>query len=504
MATQMIPQKRAISPLESQRRTLLKSTPDNGSLKSFKSIPDSPAPKTNGIVPPPTSDTSGLSLTLKHLKPLYSESTISKVWGIAQRALSKSAPPTLYPEYTKPGGTSYVYRESDFWTSGFFPGSLYLLLERQRRYPQFVPPLPNSGLPPAPHPFQLEYACRWWTLNLHRNSLLTTTHDLSFMISPWARKAWDLDHDQKSYETLIAAARTLATRYNPVTQCLRSWDTCVTKRYSFLDPNLDFLVIIDNMLNLDLLFWAAAELRDPRLRDIAIAHAKTTQQHHIRSDSSTFHVVNFDQSSGAVKAKMTNQGYSDDSCWSRGQAWAILGFVQTYTWTNDVSFLGTARSCANYFLEHLPSSGIPPWDFSAPFSADTPTDTSAAVIACYGLLLLHEALVAGGEQSQYLQKALHLLGAVCSTNMSPPAKFQSTPIEIPSVEHGVSSEAGELEVDMSGGAETILVGATINNYEFAPRRWANHGLVYADYYFLLVGNKLLDMGFGPTIVLEGS
>jgi Glycosyl Hydrolase Family 88 len=253
------------------------------------------------------------------------------------------------------------------------------------------------------------------------------------------------------------------------------------------------------MLNLDLLFWAATELRDPKLREIAINHAKITPKHHIRSDSSTFHVVNFDQATGEVKAKMTNQGYSDSSCWSRGQSWAITGFAQTYLWTRDISFLNTARECADYFLAHLPPSGVPYWDFSAPVTSNTPTDTSAAVIACYGMLLLHEALVLLDQESPYLKSATHILTSVCATQLSPSAYFRTSVVNVPSVEHGTSTEAGPLEVDMGGGAETILLGATINNYEFALRRWADHGLVYADYYFLLVGNKLLDMGIGTRV-----
>jgi hypothetical protein len=250
------------------------------------------------------------------------------------------------------------------------------------------------------------------------------------------------------------------------------------------------------MLNLDLLFWAATQLRDPQLRDIAINHAKTTQKHHIRPDSSTFHDVNFDKANGRVKAKMTNQGYSDDSCWSRGQSWAFTGFAQAYLWIHEESFLTTARQCADYFLAHLPPTAIPYWDFSAPVTPDTPKDTSAAVIACYGMLLLHEALTARGEQSSYLKGAMQILTSVCEAQMSPPALFRTSTITIPSVEQGTSTESGHLGVDMGTGAETILLGATINNYEFAPRRWADHGLVYADYYFLLIGNKLLDMGIG--------
>lgn len=253
------------------------------------------------------------------------------------------------------------------------------------------------------------------------------------------------------------------------------------------------------MLNLDLLFWAASELRDSALRDIAISHAESTQTHHIRPDFSTTHVVNFDQATGAVKAKMTNQGYDDFSCWSRGQAWAITGFAQTYNWTHNPSFLATARGCADYFLAHLPSSGVPPWDFSAPATSIQLTDTSAGIIACYGMLLLHTSLVALGQPSPYLKGALHILSGLCTTQLSPPAHFHSDPIVIPSVEHGTSNESGELEVEMGKGAETILEGSTINNYEFAPRQWADHGLVYADYYFLLVGNLLLDMGIGGHI-----
>ena len=258
------------------------------------------------------------------------------------------------------------------------------------------------------------------------------------------------------------------------------------------------------MLNLDLLFWAATELRDPALRDLAINHARTTQKCHIRPDFSTYHVVNFDQTTGAVKSRFTNQGYSDTSCWSRGQAWAITGFAQTYSWTHDISFLNTARKCTDYFLEHLPSNGVPYWDFLAPITSDSPTDTSAAVIACYGMLLLHEALVSLGEHSPYLKSALHILVSVCSTQLSPPARFSTSSISVPSVEHGTSNESGPLEVDMETGPETILLGATINNYEFAPRRWADHGLVYADYYFLLIGNKLLDMGIGGQFASQSA
>lgn len=227
----------------------------------------------------------------------------------------------------------------------------------------------------------------------------------------------------------------------------------------------------------------SSQISDPSLRKIAIAHARTTQAHHIRPDRSTFHVVNFEQSDGSVKAKFTNQGYSDSSCWARGQAWGILGFVQTFFWTKDASFLETATELVDYFLEHLPEDGVPFFDFLAPdlTPGKTPRDTSAALIAVYGMLLVHEAKAKSRESSPYLKGALHILRSVLAMSLAPEAKF-------------VSREDGELAVDMGAGEETILRNATINNFEFAPRRWADHGLVYADYYFLLVGNKLAQMG----------
>lgn len=255
------------------------------------------------------------------------------------------------------------------------------------------------------------------------------------------------------------------------------------------------------MMNLDLLFYVASQTDDREMYNIALAHARTTQRSHVRSDSSTIHLVVFDPLTGDVKSNLTNQGYSPSSCWARGQAWAIAGFAETYHWTHDESFLKTARDCADYFLARLPPSNIPPWDFDAlqqEPEKQHPPDTSAAMIAAYGMLLLHQALTALGEESAYLAAALKITSAVCKTHLNPRAKFTVQKETIKTVEHGPMEYDAQLGVDI-GDVEAILSGATINNYEFAPRRWANHSLVYADYFFLLVGNKLLEMGLGPFI-----
>lgn len=335
------------------------------------------------------------------------------------------------------------------------------------------------------------------------------------MVGPWATRAWVIDHDARSYNSLLTAANSLSSRFNDTVQSLRSWDTCVTKRYQYRSPADDFLVIIDNMLNLDLLFWAAKETSNRRFYDIAVAHARTTQKHHIRPDKTTFHVVNFDAETGLPKSKFTNQGYSDDSCWSRGQAWGIVGFVQTYNWTGEREFLDTACGLADCFISLLPKDGVPYWDFKAPITQSSPRDTSAAMIATYGMLLIYRALTGerDKESERYLVGAISILRGTLDKFLNPPTfQFEAVKTEIDSPQlFYIDGDTVETANDGNQGAivtvrdtyfqasgqkspETILDGATINNYEHAPRRWANHGLVYADYFFMVVGNLLLEMG----------
>ncbi|WPG99113.1 Hypothetical protein R9X50_00192300 [Acrodontium crateriforme] len=429
------------------------------------------APSVADTIPPdsPSSDDEASVMAL------YSASAAAKIWGVASRALNQESPPSSIPEYTPPSGTEYVMSDVDFWTSGFFPGSLCLLYERQRRWPHTcsVETCHNSTLQPS-H-LKLRHACHWWSENLHKQAARTDTHDLGFMIQPWARVLWQLDGDVRSRDSLIKAAYSLASRFDPTTNCIRSWDTCFTKRYSFADPSKDFLVIIDSMMNIDLLYWVANLTEDRKLSDIASAHASTILKSNIREDNSTWHVVNFDQKTGRIKQRMTNQGYSDDSCWTRGQAWGIVGFAQCYGWTGNEDYLQASCKLADYFLDRLPSDYVPPWDFDAPKPA--PRDTSAAMVAAYGMLLLYEVMP---EAERFLAAAIRITAAVVRTSMNAEASF-------------VTAASGAEAVDL-GGSDTILMHATINNYEYAPRRWADHGLVYADYFFLLVGNKLLEMG----------
>lgn len=244
------------------------------------------------------------------------------------------------------------------------------------------------------------------------------------------------------------------------------------------------------MVDLDLLYYAGYHARNQNLIDIATVHARTVLKSIVRENYSTFHLVNFDPKTGEIKDKLTNQGYQDWSTWSRGQAWAILGFTQTYIWTKDPTFLNAAISLAKYFLSRLEASPhshpfVPLWDFDAPPSSTAAPlrDTSAGMITANGLLLLHQIL---HGDSPFLAAALRIVKETRDLSLSPnKAKFETK------AEHHRYMVVDEGDARFDG----ILMNSTANNNEHAFQRYWDHGLVYADYYLLEFGNKLLRMGF---------
>lgn len=259
------------------------------------------------------------------------------------------------------------------WTSGFYPGCLWYLYE-------------YSG------DKKFREAAQKFTMNLQQEQYNNSTHDLGFMMYNSFGNAYRLTSEAEYKDVLIQSAKTLATRFNPVIGCIKSWDHNQDK--------WQYPVIIDNMMNLELLFWAARETHDKDLYKIALTHAETTMKNHYREDHSSWHVVDYDTISGEVLHKHTHQGYAHESAWARGQSWGFYGFTMVYRETGEQKFLDQARNIADFLLNHenLPEDMVPYWDFNAPNIPDEPRDASAAAILCSGLYELSTYLGEEGEK----------------------------------------------------------------------------------------------------------
>jgi len=419
-------------------------------------------------------------------------------------------PPIAYPEYVPqdealgPVGR-YHLRESDFWTCGFFPGTLYSLLDRSTRFPERLPRNVHRQTLEA----ELTSVCRSWSEPLHTMAARTDTHDLGFIIEPALRLDWELLGNARSLQSIITAARSLASRYEERAQAIRSWDLINKKDIQLISMEENFIVIIDSLCNLDLLYYASKHSGDDRLADIATRHAKTLLKSHLRPESvsiiskngyqgqlySTCHVTNIDPRTGAIKTQMTAQGYDNTSTWARGQAWAVLGYAQTYTWTQDPTFLDAAMGCAEYFLHRLEkqqeinqSYKIPLWDFDGPIENHPVWDSSAGVIAANGMLILSGSLASCGQAAlsrRFRDAAILLVETIVEWSFSEEkARF------VWSVDGTFVVE----DVKEGHSFDSVLKNATANNNAGARKRYSNHGLVYGDYYLVQFGNRLLDMG----------
>jgi rhamnogalacturonyl hydrolase YesR len=267
----------------------------------------------------------------------------------------------IFPRTTENGELKLV-RSKD-WTSGFFAGNLWMMYEltKDEKWKETA----------------LKY-----TLPLEKEKWNGRTHDMGFKMFCSFGKAWQFTGDSAYRDVLIQSAQTLATRFNPAVGCIRSWDHNADK--------WDYPVIIDNMMNLELLMWAAKETGNDTLKNIAVTHAKTTLKNHFREDYSSYHVIDYNPETGAVENRNTHQGYSDDSAWARGQAWGLYGFTMMYRETGMEEFLVQAEKIAGYILSKpgISEGKIPFWDFNAPNIPNEPYDASAGAIIASALFEL--------------------------------------------------------------------------------------------------------------------
>ena len=268
------------------------------------------------------------------------------------------------------------------WTSGFFPGSLWYVYEMTGNQECFDRAVEFTNV---------MYPVREYT----------KTHDLGFMMNCSYGNALRLAPADSVKAALIQTADNLAGRFNPQIGAIRSWD--------FGDWN--YPVIIDNMMNLELLFSAERLTGDHRYREIAIRHANTTLKNHFRPDCTSWHVVSYNND-GTVECKQTFQGRSDDSAWARGQAWGVYGYTECFRETSDTTYLEFAQKIADMIMSRVTTSdAIPYWDYDAPQSDQTPRDASAAAVTACALFELSTYLPDGQKYFDYAEKILKSLSS---------------------------------------------------------------------------------------------
>jgi unsaturated chondroitin disaccharide hydrolase len=354
------------------------------------------------------------------------DDNVRETLGFAQqqlRATATTLPADRYPSHTEPDG-GWATTGPDAWTSGFLPGSLWLAYEA-------------SG-----DPF-------WRTQAVDRLAALEpekrdiSGNDQGFKLLTSFGNAYRLTGNDAYRRVVVRGAESLASRYGPVVGATRSWGDRHAPR---------FTVIVDNLMNLELLFWAAKHGGDPAWYGIALSHALRTLRTHVRRDGSTYHVVDFDAATGAVQRKRTRQGRARSSTWSRGQAWAINGFTIAYRETGDRRFLEAARRVADWFIVHLPPDRVPYWDFDAPGIPNAPRDSSAAAIAASGLLELAVLEPDGVRANGYRDSAESIIAALST----------------------------EPYIARDDPTQAILLHGTQDR----PRRNFDTGLSFGDYYFL--------------------
>ncbi|WP_276484310.1 glycoside hydrolase family 88 protein [Paraflavitalea pollutisoli] len=349
-----------------------------------------------------------------------------------------------FPRTINPQGEMVSTNMYD-WTPGFFPGSLWYAYE-----------------------FSNDTAIRSgairWTERLEPLKFFTEHHDLGFMMYCSYGNAYRLTGNPKYKDDLVQAARSLSTRFDPKVGCIKSWNNF---RSWHGNKVYQYPVIIDNLMNLELLFFATKMTGDSSFYQTAITHADNTLKHQFRKDYSSYHVVCYNKETGAVEGRETAQGLSDNSTWARGQAWAIYGYTMIYRETGDVRYLKAARGMADFYLQHknLPADKVPYWDFNIGQTGYQPgvnsyalkdtrhyRDASAAAITAAALIEL--STYVGKAEKRYREPAITMLKSLAS-----PA-YRSEPGTNGDflIKHCVGSIPHQTEIDVP--------------------------LVYADYYFI--------------------
>ena len=289
-----------------------------------------------------------------------------------------------FPHVTNDG--DWLVSEHARWTGGFFVGMLWLA----------------GALRDDP---SILNTARSWALRLAPRATDCTTHDMGFLFEPSCVRGHNIKVDEQLRSLAISAGQSLASRFVPKGRYIPAWDPSEGQEYLAL-------AIVDTVMNLPIVYWAANEINDSRMREIAVQTAETIRTQHIRPDGATYHVVDHDPDTGEVTHRGTHQGRHDNSCWTRGQAWTLYGFTRMGVVLESEEMMDTARKTADYFLNQMGERTIPPWDFDRK-DANEPVDSAAGAIAASGLIELGRRT---GEQ-RYTQAGERMVHGLIDTGI---------------------------------------------------------------------------------------
>lgn len=291
---------------------------------------------------------------------------------------------TGYADYTIKG--KWRFAEPHWWTAGMMPGMMWKMYEHTK------------------DPRWRARAERWTApLAKHRHDEIDLDFGLLFM--PTFVTGYRLTGKQAYRAVALDAAAAFARRYMPEGKYLRSWGRVG-------DPREQGFIIIDFMMNLNLLFWAAREERNPLFFEMAYNTALVTMNTAVRADGSSLQVVELDPLTGQKRRDRHKQGASVTSCWARGQSFGIYGFTETYQFTKDYRFLKTALQMAEYYIANAPPDTVPYWDFRAPNIPNEPRDTSAAAVAACGMWELSKTVTDAAQQKRYREMAVKIVDSL--------------------------------------------------------------------------------------------
>ena len=289
----------------------------------------------------------------------------------------------IYPRSINKEGALWTSNYK-WWCSGFYPGSMWYVYE-------------YTGDEKIKE-LALKYQAGLEPLRFRKDD-----HDIGFQLMCSYGNCLRLTEDQTCVPVLIDGANSLASRFDPEVGCTRSW--------SF--GKWSFPVIVDNMMNMELLLKAAELGGSDTLKNVALAHARTTMKNHFRDDKSCFHLVDYNPETGEVAGKQTVQGLADDSAWARGQAWGLYGFTMVYRFCKEQDILDHAIAIAEYLLPRLPEDGVPFWDYDSAEIPNDVRDASAAAIMASSLIELSQ-YVDAEKAERYLATVEKMLRTLAS------------------------------------------------------------------------------------------